>query len=250
MSDLETVILTELSNKHGSDKGTVHPVAGHYANNYMPLYAEYFAKHGFKRDAPLRILEIGINQGASLEMWAEYFPNATVYGLDVLIPDHVAKRLAPIANIKTALADQGNTEELFQALHKEFHICPPWFDFPGQETEREFDIIIDDGSHDQAHQQISWGYLWSWLKPGGLYVIEDIITGEGWWDGNTYNRHRIIATRALIQMLQQTLQFKSPVMEPVEIKNIIDQHSYCHYREADVVIYERHHPQLAFIGKR
>jgi SAM-dependent methyltransferase len=39
-----------------------------------------------------------------------------------------------------------------------------------------FDIIIDDGSHDVAHQQMTFGKLFDLLKPGGIYIIEDMCT--------------------------------------------------------------------------
>lgn len=38
----------------------------------------------------------------------------------------------------------------------------------------QFDIIIDDASHDVAHQQITFGKFFKILRPGGLYVIEDM----------------------------------------------------------------------------
>ncbi|MEE8114112.1 MAG: class I SAM-dependent methyltransferase, partial [Nitrososphaerales archaeon] len=52
-------------------------------NGYLTLYLEYIERQGIKRDAPLKILEIGTNKGSSLRMWTEYFPNAQVYGLDI-----------------------------------------------------------------------------------------------------------------------------------------------------------------------
>jgi len=39
-----------------------------------------------------------------------------------------------------------------------------------------WDIIIDDASHYPPHQIISFQNLWPKLRPGGLYVVEDIET--------------------------------------------------------------------------
>ena len=46
----------------------------------------------------------------------------------------------------------------------------------------DFDIIIDDGGHTMRQHQISLKVLFKALKPGGLYVIEDLHTCSGQWD--------------------------------------------------------------------
>jgi hypothetical protein len=38
----------------------------------------------------------------------------------------------------------------------------------------DFDIIIDDGSHVGEHILTSFKILWSTVKPGGYYIIEDL----------------------------------------------------------------------------
>ena len=40
--------------------------------------------------------------------------------------------------------------------------------------ETPLDIIIDDGSHASVHQHLTLGVLFPALKPGGLFVIEDL----------------------------------------------------------------------------
>lgn len=236
MSALDGIVLTGLADQFGSDKGIQHASA----LNYMPLYAEYFARHGFDRSKPLRILEIGTNKGASLRTWAEYFPNAKVYGLDITRQYEIA-HLLEHANIKTAIADQGNRDAIRSALRNSFYL---------EDTDL-FDLIIDDGSHEQSDQQISLGYLFThWLRSGGLYVVEDLITGENWWNGNIYNKKGILATRNVLQIMQQTGGLDSPVMMTHESDYIRLNHAYCEYRVADKIIYQQHKPQIAFIGKK
>lgn len=47
----------------------------------------------------------------------------------------------------------------------------------------QFDIIIDDGSHVPWHQLFTFEIMFdTWLKPGGLYIIEDVETS--YWDGS------------------------------------------------------------------
>ena len=208
-------------------------------NEYLALYLEYFQRQGMKRDEPLHILEIGTNKGSSLRMWAEYYPNARVCGLDIT-REYELPGMLDHPNIHTAIVDQGDRDALFDyALAEEVCVNPDGFD-----------VIIDDGSHDQTHQQVSLGALFGFLRRGGLYVIEDIITGENWWDGNLYNKGRIIPTRSIVQILEQNGKLESPVMESFEIKQIEETYDYCEYRESPAVIYSIHHPQLAFIGKK
>ena len=62
--------------------------------------------------------------------------------------------------IFTHYADQSSREDLKKFI---------------EEHGGDFDIIIDDGYHFQEHQQISFGFLFPYLKPGGVYIIEDMI---------------------------------------------------------------------------
>ena len=208
-------------------------------NAYLALYLEYFERQGFKRDDRLRILEIGTNKGSSLRMWAEYFPNAHIVGFDIT-RQHEVDHILAHESISTYELDAGNREQLTKVLHNEYMGT----------TTSMFDIIIDDGSHEQSDQQTAWGYLFYHLNAGGLYIIEDIITGENWWDGRMYNRRKIISTRVLVQILEQTNRLTSAVMEPGEEMHIEESYDYCEYRESPTIVFVRHHPQLAFIGKK
>lgn len=225
-------LLDDLAKKYGSDKASGD-------NTYMGLYWEYFKRQGFTRENVRHVLEIGTNKGASLRMWAEFFPNARICGLDIT-REYEIPELLNHEHIHTFIVDQSNSKELFDYAIAEQFLCNP----------DGFDIIIDDGSHDQTYQQVSWGVLFGFLKPGGLYIIEDIITGENWWDSNLYNRNHIMPTRAAVQTLEQTGKLESSVMSEEEKKYIVENHSYCEYRESPAIIFGIHHPQLALIGKK
>lgn len=227
-------LLDDLAKNYGSDKAS-----GPGNNAYMNLYNQYFERQGFDREKVQHVLEIGTNKGASLRTWAAFFPNARICGIDITRMYEIPE-LLDHDNIHTDIVDQGNGEALFDyALGEQFCVNPDGFD-----------IIIDDGSHDQTHQQVSWGVLFGFLRPGGLYVIEDIITGENWWDGNLYNKGRIMPTRAVVKTLEDTGKLESSVMSLEEKEYILANYSYCEYRESPAIIYSQHHPQLAFIGKK
>jgi len=215
--------LSELAAQYGSDKAQL---------GYMPLYEEYFRRHNFTPENVQNVLEIGTNKGSSLRMWAEFFPNAQVHGIDITRQYEVASNL-DCPRIHTHLLNQGSRSELVAFVQ-----CAV--------KDIRFDIIVDDGSHDQHDQQVSLGVLFDCLKNSGLYVIEDIITGEDWWDSKTYNRSKVRPTREVIQSFQQTGRLPADFLNAFEIE---EAHQYCEYRESDTVIYDTHKTQMAFIGR-
>ena len=105
---------------------------------------------GFKAD---RMLEIGVKGGGSTAFWKQLFPGATVVGLDIDLRPHLGGD--GVIYIK---GDQSNATEL-TALADQYG---------------PFDLVIDDGSHESAHQTVSLRTLLSRVRSGGLYVIEDV----------------------------------------------------------------------------
>lgn len=142
-------ILDKLSIKHGTDKGPKH-------HNYTPTYFSYFDKI---RHDKLKILEVGVSRGCSLMMWQEYFDSSLIYGIDKKDTTHLTKD-----RIKTFIGDQTDIAFLTKV---NTDVGP-------------FDIIIDDGSHINDHQIITFECLFPYLKNGGIYVIED--TSTSYWN--------------------------------------------------------------------
>ena len=143
--------LTELANKYGTDKGTMS-----YGHGYSVIYNELFKDW---QDKSIKLLEIGVCDprfpGASLKMWEEYFFNGKIIGLD--INPEALNFTSDRINIW--IEDQNNYGNL---------ILLAWVGYPS------FDIIIDDGSHVGEHILTSFKALWSSVKPGGYYIIEDL----------------------------------------------------------------------------
>lgn len=154
--------LTDLADKWGSDKGTT-PLRtpegslkdpGH---NYTPLYEQLLKGREIKK-----LLEIGIFYGASLRMWAEYFPEARIYGIDWW-----AWTMINEGRIHSFICDQRDTANLRQIA--EYH-CGG-----------NLDLIIDDGSHVPQDQVTSALALVPYLSPTGIYVIEDVLKESVPW---------------------------------------------------------------------
>ena len=143
--------LQAIGERYGSDKFTVH--------RFGPVYERYFEPI---RDRPLRLLEIGIGGeghspgGESLLTWQEYFPEATIVGIDIHDKSHVVGE-----RIRTEVCDQSDQSALREV----------WSRHGG------FDIIIDDGSHRSHDVLLSLFGLLNLMGEGGIYVIEDTQTG-------------------------------------------------------------------------
>lgn len=132
--------LHEIGLKHGADKATFH--------KYLDFYEKHLPKRTFKG----RLLEIGVMDGASLEMWSEYYPNAEIIGIDIDDKSHLK-----ITHWKCIQMDGTDPEQL--------------------KTLGKFDVIIDDGSHYTKDQQASFKHLYyNQLKKNGVYILEDTHT--------------------------------------------------------------------------
>lgn len=144
--------LDELAILHGTDKSS-------RLNAFTEKYAPYLEP---RRDEPLTLLEIGVMQGASLRMWHDYFPRALVVGIDVVLEAPGLDGLAPA--VRTARVDQSDDAQLRRFAED-------------LRAERGgFDLVIDDGSHLCRHQILSFKTLFPFVKPGGVYFVEDVTT--------------------------------------------------------------------------
>jgi hypothetical protein len=114
------------------------------------------------RRGPVRLLEIRIGGyesptwgGASLRMWLDHFPRGEIHGVDS------NEKAIDEPGIRIHRGDQSG-DEFMRALGREHG---------------PFDVIVDDGSHINAHVRASFGAMFEdHLRPGGLYVIEDMAT--------------------------------------------------------------------------
>lgn len=203
--------LTELANKYGSDKGTTF-VAQH---GYTEIYPRYLPKE------PKKCLEIGVRFGPSVRMWRDYFPSLThIYGIDLCIEMSVEQFKSiqsECEKFKFFVVDQSNREQLkvvFETI-----------------GEGELDFILDDGSHMIDHQQISLGYLFKLLKPGGLYIIEDVTTTGSWNTKDIVNFTD--ATVNVLEEYNRTKLMKSPYMSTEESDYLTENIKSVHFELKD-----------------
>lgn len=121
--------------------------------HYFSLYERHLG--AFVGKAP-RILEVGVQFGGSAEMWRDFFGAGTqVHGVDI------ERQCNDTDYLHLTLGNQGS--DAFWRSH-----------FAGQAE--CFDIVIDDGSHDNPHQITTLVNTYHLLKSGGIYWCEDTHT--------------------------------------------------------------------------
>jgi len=142
----------------------------HKWHHYLAIYERHFQwLRGSLQHTP-HILELGVSQGGSLQLWRKYFgPDALIVGVD--IDPACAGRCDPGSFVVTG--SQADPTVLGSAI---------------EQLNGTVDLVIDDGSHFGEHQIASFEYLYPRLSPHGLYVCEDIHCGYNPEFGGGYRR--------------------------------------------------------------
>jgi len=122
--------------------------------HYFDLYDQWF--HKFVGRGP-KILEVGVQFGGSAKLWRDYFgPGTLVTGVDV------NPQCEPCDYLELIVMDQGS-EESWNNLRDRFGVS-------------YFDIVIEDGSHENRDQIVTLNESFAMLKDGGIYFCEDVHT--------------------------------------------------------------------------
>ena len=132
-------------------------------DSYFSVYEKFF--HRFKND-PVCLLEIGIQNGGSLEAWGKYFETAKlIVGCDINL--NCSRLNYGKSNTSVVIGD-ADDKEVFDSLVSLL------------KNER-FNIIIDDGSHTSKDIINCFCKYFSVLDDNGVYVVEDLHCS--YWGG-------------------------------------------------------------------
>lgn len=143
--------LRKILNDNGSDKSKKHLYDFVYESYLAPL-----------REKPITFLEVGIFRGESIKAWLEYFPKASVHGIDLF--DRIKPEDVEILKDKRVhWIESDSTDKNLPNLIKE-----QWGDI-------KFDVIIDDGLHTPEANEKTFLNLIEFLKSDGVYFIEDVF---------------------------------------------------------------------------
>jgi hypothetical protein len=127
-------------------------------DHYFEIYERYISK--FKGTAP-SYLEIGVQEGGSLDLMKEYLGADTkITGIDIDPNSKVAEKYGHNIHI-------GSQED-------------PDFLKDVANTCNGFDIIIDDGGHTSNQQIASFITLFPYLRANGVYIVEDLHCSQYW----------------------------------------------------------------------
>ncbi len=140
----------ELRKLYEDHKGKVSDKWSGYLAEYDRIFGEY-------RDRHIQFMEIGIQNGGSLEIWSKYFCNAQkLIGCD--INPECAKLSYYDSRIEVVVGDANSNEVQAAVLAH----AP------------SLDVIIDDGSHRSSDIVKSFARYFQYLADGGVYVAEDL----------------------------------------------------------------------------
>ena len=130
---------------------------GKLSDKWSLYLAEYDRLFSNYRNEPIRLLEIGVQNGGSLDIWSKYFCNASaLVGCDIN-PDCVRLNYDDPC-ISVIVGDANAHDVRKQVLQRS----------------PKFDIIIDDGSHLSSDIIKSFALYFPHIVEGGLFVAEDM----------------------------------------------------------------------------
>ena len=140
--------------KFNSDKASKFVINDEKINghNYSPFYEKYLSKYKYLKN--INILEIGSLRGAATASFFYYFETPKIICADIN-PFQLKVFSKNIRSIYVDTQSNKILRELSTFLNE------------------EFDIIIDDGSHNIKDQIITFNNFFKKLKKGGIYIIED-----------------------------------------------------------------------------
>jgi hypothetical protein len=122
--------------------------------NYLEVYERHMARFRGRR---LRLVEFGVSQGGSLDLWERYFgADAELIGVDIN-PDC---RRFERANVRVHVCDQGDRVAMTQLARA---IGP-------------VDIVLDDGGHTMTQQINTFDIFYPLVRDRGVFICEDVHT--------------------------------------------------------------------------
>ena len=121
-------------------------------HHYLEIYDRHLSRY---RSKPVRLLELGVFQGGSLQIWQRYLGSqAVIHGLDIN-PDCAAIEEPGLTLHIGSQSDRALLERIVARMGG-------------------IDVVIDDAGHISPDQIASFETLYPLLAPDGVYIVEDV----------------------------------------------------------------------------
>ena len=155
-------------------------------NLYIEEDERIFAPY---RNKPIRLLEIGVQNGGSLEIWSKYFPNAEkIIGCDI---DPKCGELKFSDDRISVVVGDVNEKDIKPKIL--------------QKTDG-FDIIIDDGSHKSSDIIRSFALYFPYLTKEGTYLVEDLHCS--YWNDYEGGLHNPYSAMSFFKRLADIINYE------------------------------------------
>ena len=193
--------LDDLFHYYGSDKANVFKISNKPGHGYSKFYEKKLDRFKNKK---INILEIGSFAGASAAAFAKYFPDSNVFCFDINISNFKFRS----KNIQVFGIDINNKKIVAQTLK---------FIFEKYQFSN-FDLIIDDGSHNLSDILAGLKLFYKFLKMKGIYIIED-FKHPNYYKYNRNINHILIDD--MLKNLEMKNIFNSSVFNEEDQKTLI-----------------------------
>ena len=197
-----------------------------FSHNYSIYYEKYLKN---LKEKKINLLELGSHEGKGLASFYFYFPNAKMIGANIN-PFQMRFRSKRI----TELFVDVSSKKILNSLS----------DYLGD----EFDIIVDDASHNLRDIIITLSIFFKNLKKGGIYIIEDINQFEVFKELNPYINE--ITPLEILQKIKRKENFKSSFLDEETKKYLIDNISDIKIEKGSMIIKEKNISDIVFIFKK
>jgi len=212
-----------------SDKGTKFYFGDKIAkgHNYSHLYEKHFSKYKYKKE--IKVLEIGSLIGASAASFLKYFDDPEIFCLDVnpFQIQYTSRRIKKFY--------------LNTRYRKTLNQVSSYLDF-------QFDIIIDDASHNKRDQILTLNYFLPKLKSKGIYVIEDTCLYLSVPALNDDNLD--YGANEFVKSVFNTGNHYSEYLNQSEKKNIQQMINSINIEKGNFILNNENLPEIIFIEKK
>lgn len=188
----------------------------HKWHHYFEIYERHFDRF---RNKPVTIMEIGVFQGGSLQMWKHYFgPQARIIGVDI---NPRCKEFEE-PGIEVLIGSQEDRNFWAQVKQQ----VPP------------VDILIDDGGHTMNQQIVTFNEMFPHVADGGVFLCEDLHTSY-WsqWGGGFRNPNSFIEQSKQIVDAMHAWHSRDP--ESFRVNYLTENVGSMHYYDSILVLEKR-----------